>query len=175
MEKYTVFMLGKHLVFLDSFQFMASSLERSTDNLPKDKFNYTYQAFKGEKLALTKKKRVYPYDNMDSSQKFGDRQLPPKSSFYSILTDEGISDEQYGHTQKVWDIFGVKTIRDHHDLYLKSNILLLADVENLRKTCLQYYKLDPSHYFTSPGLSWDAMLKMTGIKVELMTDADVGT
>ena len=173
MEKYMAFMLGKHLVFLDSFQFMASSLGRSTDNLPKDKFNYTYQAFKGEKLALTKKKRVYPYDNMDSSQKFGDRQLPPKSSFYSILTDEGISDEQYGHTQKVWDIFGVKTIRDHHDLYLKSNILLLADVENFRKTCLQYYKLDPAHYFTSPGLSWDAMLKMTGIKLELMTDADM--
>ena len=163
MEKYMVFMLGKHLVFLDSFQFMASSLERSADNHPKDKFNYT------------KKKRVYPYDIMDSSQKFGDRQLPPKSSFYSILTDEGISDEQYGHTQKVWDIFGVKTIRDHHDLYLKSNILLLADVENFRKTCLQYYKLDPAHYFTSPGLSWDAMLKMTGIKLELMTDADVGT
>ena len=175
MEKYMAFMLGKQLVFLDSFQFMASSLERSADNHPKDKFNYTYQAFKGEKLALTKKKRVNPYDNMNSSQKFGHRQLPPKSSFYSILTDEGVSDEQYGHTQKVWDIFGVKTIRDHHDLYLKSNILLLADVENFRKTCLQYYKLDPAHYFTSPGLSWHAMLKMTGIKLELMTDADVGT
>ena len=157
MEKYMAFMLGKHLVFLDSFQFMANSLERSADNLPKDKFNYTYQAFKGEKLALTKKKRVYPYDNMDSSQKFGDQQLPPKSSFYSILTHEGISEEQYEHAQKVWDIFGVKTMRDHHDLYLKSDILLLADVENFRKTCLHYYKLDPAHYFTSPGLSWDAM------------------
>ena len=174
MENYTVFMLGKHLVFLDSFQFKASSLERSADNLPKDKFNYTYQAFKGEKLALTKKKRVYPYD-MDSSQNCGDQQLPPKSSFYSILTYEGISEEQYEHAQKVWDIFGVKTMGDHHDLYLKSDILLLADVENFRKTCLHYYKLDPAHYFTSPGLSWDAMLKMTGIKLELMTDADVGT
>ena len=112
---------------------------------------------------------------MDSSQKFGDQQLPPKSSFYSILTHEGISEEQYEHAQKVWDIFGVKTMRDHHDLYLKSDILLLADVENFRKTCLHYYELDPAHYFTSPGLSWDAMLKMTGIKLELMTDADVGT
>ena len=111
---------------------------------------------------------------MDSSQKFGDRQLPRKSSFYSILTDEGISDEQYEHAQKkVWDMFGVKTMRDYHNLYLKSDILLLADVENFRKTCLQYYKLDPAHYFTSPGLSWDAMLKMTGIKLELMTDADM--
>ena len=110
---YMAFTLGKHLVFLDSFQFMASSLERLADNLPTDKFNYTYQAFKGEKLALMKKKRVYPYDYIDSSQKFGDRQLPRKSSFYSILTDEGICDEQYEQAQKVWDIFGVKTMGDY--------------------------------------------------------------
>ena len=63
---------------------------------------------------------------------------------------------------------------DYHDLYLKSDILLIADVfENFRKTCLEYYKLDPCHYFTSPGLSWDAMLKMTNIKLELMTDIDM--
>ena len=63
---------------------------------------------------------------------------------------------------------------EYHDLYLKSNILLLADVfENFRKTCLQYYKLDPCHYFTCPGLSWDAMLKMTDIKLELMVDIDM--
>ena len=63
---------------------------------------------------------------------------------------------------------------DYHDLYLKFDILLLADVfENFRSTCLQYYKLDPCHYVTSPGLSWDAMLKMTDIKLELMTDIDM--
>ena len=63
---------------------------------------------------------------------------------------------------------------DYHDLYLQSDTLLLVDIfENFRRTCLQYYKLDPCHYFTSPGLSWDAMLKMTGIKLELMTDVDM--
>lgn len=83
---------------------------------------------------------------------------------------EGISDEQYTHAQKVWDTFSIKTMGRYHDLYLKSDILLLADIfENFRETCLQYYKLDPAHYFTSPGLSWDAMLKMTSIKLELMT------
>ena len=168
------FMLGKHLVFLHSLQFMASRLERLVDNLPTDKFNYTSQAFKGEKLALMKKKGVYPYDYMDSFQKFGDQKLPPKEEFYSILTDEGISDEQYTHAQKVWDTFNIKTMGDYHDLYLQSDFLLLADIfENFRRTCLLYYKLDPTHYFTSPGLSWDAMLKMTGIKLELITDVDV--
>lgn len=70
--------------------------------------------------------------------------------------------------------FKLKTVGQYHDLYLKSGILLLADVfENFRKTCLRFSKLDPCHYFTSPGLSWDAMLKMTDIKLELMTDIDV--
>ena len=68
----------------------------------------------------------------------------------------------------------IKTMGEYHDLYLVSNVLLLTDVfENFRKTCMQYYKLDPCHYFTSPGLSWDAMLKMTNIKLELMTDIDM--
>ena len=61
-----------------------------------------------------------------------------------------------------------------HHLYLKSDILLLADVfENFRKTCMQYYELDPCHCFTSPGLSWDAMLKMTDIILELIIDVDM--
>ena len=70
--------------------------------------------------------------------------------------------------------FKSKTMGKYHNLYLGSDVLLLADVfESFRKTCLQYYKLDPCHYFTSPGLSWDAMLKMTNIKLELMTDIDM--
>ena len=83
-----------------------------------------------------------------------------KYQFYSILTDESISDEQYRHAKNVWNKFNLKTMGEYHDLYLKSDILLLADVfENFRKTCLEYYKLDPAHYFSSPGLSWDSMLK----------------
>ena len=119
-------------------------------------------------------KGVYPYDYMDSFERFNETQLPSKDDFFSQLTEDAITDEQYCHATKVWGTFNLQTMGDYHDLYLKSDILLLADVfENFRSTCLQYYKLDPCHYYTSPGLSWDAMLKMTDIKLELMTDIDM--
>ena len=174
MEKYLAFMLGNHLVFLDSFQFMNSSLDNLIKNLPDEAFKYTKQEFKKEQFNLMKQKGIYPYDHMDSFDRFNETKLPVQQDFYSILNNEHISDEQYKHAQNVWDTFNLKTMGDYHDLYLKSDILLLADVfENFRKTCLQYYKLDPCHYFSSPGLSWDAMLKMTNIKLELMTDIDM--
>ena len=174
MEKYLAFMLGNHLVFLDSFQFMSSSLDNLIKNLPDEAFKYTKQEFKNEQFNLMKQKGIYPYDHMDSFDRFNETKLPVQQDFYSILNNEHISDEQYKHAQNVWDTFNLKTMGDYHDLYLKSDILLLADVfENFRKTCLQYYKLDPCHYFTSPGLSWDAMLKMTDIKLELMVDIDM--
>ena len=173
MEKYMAFMLGNHLTFIDSFQFMSSSLEKLVSNLPKESLKYTSQKFKGKKLDLMSQKGVYPYDFMDSFDKFKEK-LPSKEDFYSILNDEHITDKDYQHAQTVWDTFSLKTMGEYHDLYLKSDILLLADVfENFRRTCLEYYKLDPCHYFTSPGLSWDAMLKMTDIKLELMTDIDM--
>lgn len=101
---------------------------------------------------------------MDSFQNFDHQELPTKGEFFSILTQEGISDEQYPHGQQDWDTFQTKSMGEYYYLYLKSDVLLLADVfENFRGTCLKYYKLDPTHYFTSPGLSWSAMLKMTGV------------
>ena len=174
MEKYMAFMLGDHLVFLDSFQFMSSSLDKLVSNLLKEDLKYTSQAFKNKRLELMTRKGVYPYDYMDSFEKFNQKELPTKKDFYSILNDQHISDEDYQHAKKVWNAFKCKNMGKYHDLYLGSDVLLLADVfESFRKTCLQYYKLDPCHYFTSPGLSWDAMLKMTNIKLELMTDIDM--
>ena len=173
LEKYMAFMLGNHLTFLDSFQFMSSSLDKLVSNLPKESLKYTSKKFKGEKLDLMAQKGVYPYDYMDSFDKFNEK-LPTKEDFYSILNDEHITDKDYEHAQNVWSTFSLKNMGEYHNLYLESDILLLADVfENFRKTCLEYYKLDPCHYFTSPGLSWDAMLKMTNIKLELMTDIDM--
>ena len=174
MEKYMAFMLGNHLTFIDSFQFMSSSLDKLVSNLPKDDLIYTSQVFKGKRLNLMSQKGVYPYDFMDSFEKFDQTELPTKDQFYSILNDQHITDDEYDHAKKVWKTFKIKTMGEYHDLYLGSDVLLLTDVfENFRNTCMQYYKLDPCHYFTSPGLSWDAMLKMTNIKLELMTDIDI--
>ena len=174
MEKYMAFMLGNHLNFIDSFQFMSSSLDKLVSNLPKEAFKHTSEEFTGKKLSLMSQKGVYPYDFMDSFEKFDQTELPAKNQFYSILNDLHITSEEYDHAEKVWKTFKAKNMGEYHDLYRKSDLLLLADVfESFRKTCLQYYKLDPCHYFTSPGLSWDAMLKMTNIKLELMTDVDM--
>ena len=172
MEKYLAIILGNHLTFIDSFQFMSSSLDRLVSNLPKESFKYASKKFKS-KLDLMTRKGVYPYDYMDSFNKFNE-QLPKKEDFFSILNNEHITDEDYNHALNVWKTFSLKNMGEYHDLYLTSDIILLADVfENFRKTCLEYYKLDPCHYFTSPGLAWDAMLKMTKIKLELITNVDM--
>ena len=166
--------LCNHLTFIDSLQFMSSNLDKLVSNLPKDDLIYTSKVVKGKRLDLMSKKGVYPYDFMDSFEKFSQTELPTKDQFYSILNDQHITDDEYDHAKKVWKTFNIKTMGECHDLYLVSDVLLLTDVfENFRKTCMQYYKLDPCHYFTSPGLSWDAMLKMTNIKLELMTDIDM--
>ena len=120
------------------------------------------------------RKGVYPYEYMDSWDKFDETELPNKDCFYSNLNDAGIDDKDYEHAKRVWKEFECKTIGDYHDLYNKTDVLLLADVfETFRKKCLDVYKLDPAHYYTSPGLSWDALLKKTGIVLELLTDYDM--
>ena len=173
-EKYTAIYLDKHLAFIDCYQFMASPLANLAKNLPAEKYIYTSEAFSGERLALMKVKGVYPYDYMDSEEKFSEKQLPQKGDFYSLLADEDISDEEYEHAQRVWDTFGIENMGQYHDLYLKSDVLLLADVfQNFREICLDIYGLDPAHYVSSPGLFWDAMLKMTGVQLDLISDVDM--
>jgi len=90
------------------------------------------------------------------------------------LNNEDISKDDYLHAQKVWSTFQMSTMREYHDLYLQSHVLLLADVfENFRDLCMKNYGLDPAWYYTSPGLSWDAGHKKTGVKLELLTDPDM--
>ena len=165
----------KHKIrFIDSFKFMSDSLESLVNNLPDDAFNILERYYKGEKLSLVKRKGFYPYEYMDSLKRFKENKLPPKEAFYSRLTGEGISDEDYEHAKKVWKVFGMKTLQDYHDLYNVIDVLLLADVfENFRNVCMENYKLDPAHYFTAPGLAWDACLKITDVELELLSDIDM--
>ena len=108
---------------------------------------------------------------MDSWEKFDETTLTPKEAFYSNLNLEDISDEDYAHAQKVWDVFEIKNCGQYHDLYVQSDTLLLADVfENFRNKCLEIYELDPIYFVSAPGLAWQACLKKTEVKLELLTD-----
>ena len=172
-EKYISFSLGQ-LRFIDSAQFLLASLDKLVATNPPETFQITARYEPNQqRRELLLRKGVYPYEHMDSWERFADTQLPPKASFYSKLTGEHISDEDYAHAQKVWETFGSRNMGEYCDLYCRTDVLLLADVfETFRKTCMGQYSLDPAHYYTSPGLSWDALLKKTGVELELLTDYD---
>ena len=127
-------------------------------------FGYLSEEFSGELLKLVKEKGVYPYEYMDSFKRFDENKLPDKSNFFSSLKGKCISKEEYDKAINIWNVFKKKALGEYHGLYLKTDILLLADVfQKFIKICINYYGLDPYHYFSSPGLSFDAMLKMTGV------------
>ena len=111
---------------------------------------------------------------MDSPKRLEETQLPPREAFYSRLHGVGISNEDYAHAKKVWETFEMKNLRDYHNLYNRVDVLLLADVfENFRNICIKNYKKNPAHYYTAPGLAWDAALKVTEVKSELLSDIDM--
>ena len=126
------------------------------------------------KFVLLLAKGVYPYEYMDNWERFNETSLPNKESFYSNLSMENIEDIDYRHGNDVFKRFKLKNLGEYHDLYVQSNTLLLAGVfENFRNTCLKVYKLDPAHFLSLPGLAWQACLKKTNVKLELLTDYDM--
>ena len=176
--------------FIDSLKFTLKSLDALVKTLGEDQFKtltsqmipqIPKETADGKKkhdriksLELLKRKGVFPYEYMTDFSKLSETSLPPKEAFYSQLNESGISDKDYDHAKKVWSTFNCKTMRDYHDLYLKTDVLLLADVmTEFRKTCKKTYGLDALHYYTSPGLAWDAMLKYTEIELDLISDSDM--
>ncbi|KYQ51396.1 hypothetical protein ALC60_09506 [Trachymyrmex zeteki] len=120
------------------------------------------------------RKGVFPYEYIDCSEKLNELCLPPRESFYSSLTDNTVSESDYAHAVNVWQRFSIQTLGEYSDLYLKTNVLLLVGVfENFHNSCVASYGLDPAYYYTLPGFTWDAMLKHTGVKFELLTDIDM--
>ncbi|XP_018378151.1 PREDICTED: uncharacterized protein LOC108770891 [Trachymyrmex cornetzi] len=165
------------LRFVDSFKFLNTSLEKLVSYLDKNKSKIIRSEFSNlhaEDFDLLTRKGVFPYEYIDSVDKLNETSLPPRELFYSSLTDETASDDDYQHATNVWRRFCVETLGDYSDLYLKTDVLLLADVfENFRDTCIESYGLDPAYYYTLPGYTLDAMLKYTGIRFELLTDIDM--
>ena len=162
------------IIFKDSLKFMSSSLEALVNNLPKNAFKNLDKYYTPEQAELLKQKGFYPYEYMDSIEKFKDTKPPPQKAFNSKLSGKGISNKNYNHVLNVWDSFDMETFKDYHELYNVSDVLLLADVfENFRDLCLKIYGLDPVYYFTAPGLAWDVCLKMTNIQLELLNDVNM--
>ena len=126
------------------------------------------------KFILSLRKGVYPYEYIDNWERFNELLLPNKEAFYSNLNMEDITDTDYRHANEVFKELELKKLGEYHGFYVQSDTLLLADVfENFGNMCLKVYELDRAHFLTAPGLAWQACLKKTEVKLELLTDNDM--
>ena len=172
--------VNRNITLIDSNEFYKDSLDTIASSLEDNDFKHLMTEFPANKLEILKRKDAYPYEWVDSHEKFKYPSLPEKKHFYSSLKDGKsdksngyISNEQYMHLQNVWNAFNFNTFEDFHNNYLKKDVLLLADVfEKFISTCLKYYDLDLCHYFSAPGLSLDPMLKTTKMELEKISDPD---
>ena len=141
-----------------------------------NKFPSIYDFFEGgiNKFILLLRKGVYPYEYMDSWNRFSETSLPDKKDFYSRLNMKNITDIEYRHVMAVFKEFKMNNLGDYHDLYVQNDTLLLADIfENFRNMSLKTYELDPAYFVSLPGFAWHACLKITGVKLGLITDINV--
>lgn len=160
------------LRFLDSYRFFTQSLSNVAKSLVS--FPILSTEFEKEDIKLLSQKGFYPYEYVDSLERLKENKLPERKDFYSTLTDETISEKDYLHAQKVWNHFKCKSLLDYHKLYLKTDVLILADAfEEFRNIFLKFHNIDPCYCYSSPGLSWQCGLKYTQIELELITDYDM--
>ena len=128
----------------------------------------------GENYQLLTKKGIYPYDYIDKISKYNEQKLPDKKEFFNKINNKNISDEDYTHAKNVFEKFNCKNLLDYSILYLKTDLCHLSDVfQKFSNFAYETYNLDPRHSYTLPGFSWQSMLKMTKIELELISDADM--
>ena len=155
---------------------MSSSLDSLVNNLARggNEF-FGFEEYSEHQYKLLIQKGIYPYEYVTTDgDKFKEMKLPPREAFYSKLNMSGVGNKDYEHANRVWKEFGLKDLGEYHDLYLKTDVILLANVfEAFRKVCLKNYGLDPAHFYTAPGLAWKACLKKTRIRLELLLDPDM--
>ena len=152
-------------------KFLTASLDTLAQSLTADgtdKFSHTARHYSDSDLVFAKGN--YPYEYMNGRDKFLLTKLPPIDAFYSSLSEETLTPEEYDRAQNVWRKFGIENMQQYHDLYLNLDVLLLADVlKNFRQTCILDYGLDPAHYYTLPGFTFDAYLKFAEQELNLFT------
>ena len=163
------------LRFIDSFKFMSSRLDSLTSNLVRGGIKlFGFNDCNESRYNLLTRKGIYPYEYMSSWNHFEEAQLSPIEAFYSNLNMTNVSKDDYQHVQKVWKEFGIRNLGDYHDFYLQTDVIPLANMfEAFRNTCLEHYKLDPTHFYTSPGFTWKACLRETRVRLELLTNPDM--
>ncbi|CAG9825739.1 unnamed protein product [Phaedon cochleariae] len=157
-------------ISLDGANLTVSTLKVNDLKILKKEFSDVNET----KFELLTRKGVFPYDYVDNVERLDESELPSIQNFYNKLNDTNISDDDYAHAQKVWESFELKSLEEYSDLYMRTDILLLADVmENFRASSLKTYGLDPAWYYTMPGYTWDCMLKYTGCKLQIIKDIDM--
>ena len=147
-EKFITFGF-KNLCFKDSFSFLSASLDKLVkltkyeDGQKRENWEMKFKYSKrnpyvktSEDLDLLTDKGVYPYDYFDDFAKFREMKLPPKEAFYSRLSETHIDDEEYERAIKIWEHFGIRNLGQYHDLYLRTDVLLLTDIFVFSETCV---------------------------------------
>ena len=135
---------------------------------------FGFEEYTPAQYELLIKKGINPYEYMSEWEKFIETKLPLKEEFYSKLNMAGVSEEDYEHARSVWREFEIKNLGEYLYLYLKTDVILLANVfEAFREVCLKNYGLDLAHFYTVLGLAWKACLKKTRIRLELILDPDM--
>ena len=141
-----------------------------------ERFANTYKFCDNDlnKFIMLLRKGVYPYEYIDGWDKFNEKIISGKELFYSNLTLENISETDYAHAKNVFKKFNINNLGEYHDLYVRSDTFLLADIfKRFRQSCLKNYELDPAHFVSLPALAWQACLKKTNVELELLTDYDM--
>ena len=161
-------------IFKDSYLFFNKSLDYLTKTIDDNDRISLKQEFGEENYQLLTKKGIYPYDYFDNINKYNEKKLPDKEEFFNKINNKDISDEDYNHAKNVFEKFKCENLLDYSILYLKSDICHLSDIfQKFSKFAYETYELDPRHNFTLPGFSWQSMLKMTKIELELISDPDM--
>ena len=158
-------------IFKDSYLFLSLDyLTGTIDDIDRISLKQEF----GENYQLLTKKGIYPYDYFDNTKKYNEQKLPNKEEFFNKINNKNITDDDYNHAKNVFKKFECKNLLDYSILYLKTDLCPISDVfQKFSNFAHEKYEIDPRHSYTLPGFSWQSMLKMTRIELELISDPDM--